>query len=422
MEYKGTTLTFLLLTVLLTTACSGVSQAEVKGATVVVSPGDSIQAKIDLAQPGDTILIQSGVYVETNYPIVINQTLTLVGESVEATIVDGADTEKGIFLVKSSGVQIRGLTIRNTVESSFVPVAGVQLFDVENVEVVDCRLEDTIVGVLLKTSNQSHIARNWINNNRIAGIYLREHSTSNIIQGNTILNNTNGIWVADLTCVGNTFYHNNFMNNVRHVMLLEEIGEWHNGYPSGGNYWSNYTGPDALNGPGQDQVGSDGIGDTPHQSGFDRYPYIHPIRFFNAGVWNNDDLWVAISSNATVGGFRFDPAAGPFLGFNLTAAAEEAGSCRVLVPLHLLWVENPAQWIVEANGTALNPLFLEDLESTFFHFAYEGRVLAIVIRGAYAVPELPSIIFLASALLLLGVAMMLIRELPQKHNSAEKRG
>jgi hypothetical protein len=39
---------------------------------------------------------------------------------------------------------------------------------------------------------------------------------------------------------------------------------WDNGYPDGGNYWSDYTGTDVYSGAGQNMPGSDGIGDTPY--------------------------------------------------------------------------------------------------------------------------------------------------------------
>src|SRR5213076_3134076 len=40
---------------------------------------------------------------------------------------------------------------------------------------------------------------------------------------------------------------------------------WDDGYPQGGNFWSNYRGADQCSGPGQDVCnGPDGIGDTPY--------------------------------------------------------------------------------------------------------------------------------------------------------------
>lgn len=50
------------------------------------------------------------------------------------------------------------------------------------------------------------------------------------------------------------------------------------GYPSGGNYWSDYSGVDEKSGPNQDLSGSDGIGDTPYvidENNTDHYPLIN---------------------------------------------------------------------------------------------------------------------------------------------------
>jgi hypothetical protein len=54
---------------------------------------------------------------------------------------------------------------------------------------------------------------------------------------------------------------------------------WDDGYPPGGNYWSDYTGVDVKSGPNQDQPSSDGIGDTPYiidEYNQDNYPLMKP--------------------------------------------------------------------------------------------------------------------------------------------------
>jgi hypothetical protein len=45
---------------------------------------------------------------------------------------------------------------------------------------------------------------------------------------------------------------------------------WDNGYLSGGNYWSDYFGMDEKAGADQNEPGSDGLGDTPHEADADR--------------------------------------------------------------------------------------------------------------------------------------------------------
>jgi len=55
------------------------------------------------------------------------------------------------------------------------------------------------------------------------------------------------------------------------------IDAWDDGYPSGGNYWSDYTGVDLFTGSGQNETSSDGIGDVPYEideNNQDHYPFM----------------------------------------------------------------------------------------------------------------------------------------------------
>ena len=63
---------------------------------------------------------------------------------------------------------------------------------------------------------------------------------------------------------GNMIYGNIFIENTYHATDYCEFesNSWDNGYPEGGNYWSDYTGYDNYSGADQDIPGSDGIGDT----------------------------------------------------------------------------------------------------------------------------------------------------------------
>jgi len=110
------------------------------------------------------------------------------------------------------------------------------------------------------------------------GIYLGYMSHATICENN-ITSNNRGISLESLYSSGKV-YHNNFEYNTQHVFLGSGAwAEWDDGYPSGGNYWSDYFGADSFNGPHQNESGSDGIGDTPYSiapDNIDRYPLIIP--------------------------------------------------------------------------------------------------------------------------------------------------
>jgi hypothetical protein len=62
--------------------------------------------------------------------------------------------------------------------------------------------------------------------------------------------------------------------------MVQQQRPWDDGYPSGGNYWSDYTGVDLYSGVNQDEPGSDRIGDTPYVFDYhqDNYPLMEPWR------------------------------------------------------------------------------------------------------------------------------------------------
>ena len=124
------------------------------------------------------------------------------------------------------------------------------------VRVLENDLSNNDIGIFMSGSTGSQVAGNRIAMNALQGILMESGSTSN------------------------TFYHNNMIANV--VQVAEEYAganTWDIGYPSGGNYWSDYLGVDEYSGVDQTNPGSDGIGDTPYvlMSGSqDDYPLMFP--------------------------------------------------------------------------------------------------------------------------------------------------
>ena len=143
-------------------------------------------------------------------------------------------------------------------------------------------------GIYIQGSNSSHniIRRNNILSNREGGIYSNSGTFNTIIENNII---NNGFLIIDnrsfyaiefFYSSNNRIYHNTFINNT--CTSWESINEWDNGYPSGGNYWSDAEFLDEFSGPGQNQPGSDGICDKPYvidEDNIDHYPLMKPYEY-----------------------------------------------------------------------------------------------------------------------------------------------
>lgn len=158
----------------------------------------------------------------------------------------------------------------------------------------NCTISDNIMtgnvgGICLFQGNQNCVVSgNYISNNVAIGIDVAstpppwppsEWSVNNTIARNSIVNNSVGLSV--FASPDNTIYHNDFINNADSVLieLLGYANKWDEGYPLGGNYWSDYLGSDLYHGPLQNETGSDEIGDVPYTIdayNIDNYPVMSP--------------------------------------------------------------------------------------------------------------------------------------------------
>jgi hypothetical protein len=105
-------------------------------------------------------------------------------------------------------------------------------------------------------------------------------SSNNIVTHNIIENSKLG-YKIDILSNSNIIDHNDLINNLQQATDLG-TNYWDNGYPSGGNYWSDYAGADNYRGENQNISGSDNIGDTPYVvlggTNTDRYPLMNPFK------------------------------------------------------------------------------------------------------------------------------------------------
>lgn len=136
------------------------------------------------------------------------------------------------------------------------------------------------------------------------GLYLYDNTNSSFV-GNTLYNDHDGFavgWNAPIW-----IYHNNFIDDAawENDSSLQLI-YWDAGYPVGGNYWSNWTTPDAKSGPTQSAPGADGIVDQPYVingTNIDQYPLAQPwtthtITFSETGL-TPGTMWSVVVNGTT---------------------------------------------------------------------------------------------------------------------------
>jgi len=217
---------------------------------------------------GHTILVDAGTHYEH---VTINKPISLIGNNPANTVIDGSRT--GIVVkIEASNVTVRGFTIQNGGKTTIIDCG---IYAKNHTETISNNvIRNNFNGIWLQGSNGSNIIGNTIRNNTWA-VHISE-SNESIIRGNTIANNSIGAWITSPSAALNTFYHNNFINNENQARDFSFDTVWNNGYPSGGNFWSDYTGADLYSGLYQNETGSDGIGDTPHIPPGDKYPLMSP--------------------------------------------------------------------------------------------------------------------------------------------------
>ncbi len=286
----------------------------------------AIQAAIDNASQGDTILVKSGTYYET---LVINKSLNLIGENQESTFIDANNTIENIIYINASYVSIENFSISNNrgypysvtepdgirIEyfSSHINITNNTISFIQYGNGISLQYSsgNTIVGNNITTcggtgifveggNGCSIIDNNIVNNgfgaslsdasgtNTIIGNYfgnstyncglqLNNDCSNNTIVGNTFAYNQYGLAIEPPS--SNTFYHNNFIQNTFQALLFGRNSDWGglvNYWDNGeeGNYWSDYHGS---------EIGQTGIGNSPYPlvanwDGttvyFDNYPLI----------------------------------------------------------------------------------------------------------------------------------------------------
>ena len=342
---------------------------------------DAINANETL--DGQTILVDAGVYNET---VLINKSISLIGENKYDTVLDAQTTSfvNSLVNITANNVTVANfnltgfsfdkidvgscsnVTIRDNIIWSLVVCIG--LNNSSNCLITGNALSGTgLEGndlISLTSSHDCVIDNNTIEGSTYDGILLIT-SNDNLIFDNLISQNQygidfyNGPQGADY---GNIVFHNNFEGNL--YQINNGGGNYFNGSFEG-NYWSDYTGKD----PDQD-----GIGDTPYAN-LDYYPLMGTFENFIASNYD-----VQTISNSTISNFYFN---GTAIDFDVSGENGTTGFCRICVPTALIG----AGYRILVNGTEVQYKLLPISNSTqsYLYFTYHQSTQEVIIT----IPEFP---------------------------------
>jgi parallel beta-helix repeat protein len=318
---------------------------------------------------GQTISVDAGKYMEH---VRLTKSLRFVGTNRESTIIDGSGMGN-VVEITVDNVTVCGFTVRNS------------------------GTNDSDSGILLNYTENCHISRNCITNNSV-GIFIRSivTKTFDVVTENDVANNSVGIYLttaynATITAntltdnkegivlfasSNNTLFHNNFSRNNEQVFNWGESGAWPNvwddGYASGGNFWSDYTGTD---------TNDDGFGDASYNVGpyiignVDHYPLMGTFGSFTIA----SQYLVQTICNSTISSFRFN---GTAISFNVSGEDGTTGFCRLTIPHTLL--SPPFNITVNNNPVVYSPIFEnETLSIIYFNYSHSTHEVVVV-------SELPS--------------------------------
>lgn len=237
-----------------------------------------IQDAINDANDGDTIFVysNSSPYYEH---IIINKSISLVGEDKNTTIIDGNGGGIVIKIMKDQ-VRIMKFTVANGSYGFWISSS--------NNTIMENNIQDNIDGIWLQTSDNDKIEKNIIHNSKYDGIVLYSCSNNNVIEGNIIqksgydgiilhssssnnivrgnIAQNNGYYgivldsahdntITENTVRNNGYYgiilnssdnnvirHNNFMTNRKHAFFMKwSIMPSHNSWDE--NYWDDWSMP-----------------------------------------------------------------------------------------------------------------------------------------------------------------------------------
>jgi parallel beta-helix repeat protein len=238
-------------------------------------------------------------------------------------------------------------------------------------------------GFYLSSVSNVTIKNTIITNSRY-GIYLNS-SSGNTLSGNNITANSCGIWLDYSS--GNRIFHNDFLNNTQQAGVSISNDTWDDGYPSGGNYWSDYR----MRYPNAAENDSSAIWNTSYvidANNIDNYPLMGMYYEFFPSFFSNRTVSVIVISNSTVSDLiysiwlstPYDGLQGgqPFIEFLTSGQNGSIVFCRVMIPRTILKGSSYTVW-VDYNQVNATELPISNSTYVYLYFTYALPKQAVII-------------------------------------------
>lgn len=336
----------------------------------------------------------------------------------EADMVLDETTNAGtVYLINCNNMTLRnleltknghGILLWNTTESYIENVTassnqyGMYSRNSHDNNVLNINFTENYYGILFKNSNNTIISKGKLAKNQW-GIHTENSAFNNITKSaitdsgadgicfvnsfnNTLIANTIANNALDFEPLpmfygvklqnseDNTIYHNNFVNNGMQAGIISANNNtWDNGYPSGGNYWSDYTEVD---------LDPDGLGDFPYEIeapyNVDEYPLMGMFHWLETPMGHD----VEIVCNSTVNKIHYYQSNTTIaLTVSNTTSNQIHGFCRVTIPQDVI----PPPYNVTVNGNPAQYIIIEENSRTTIYIGYEHSTVEIII-----IPEFQS--------------------------------
>ncbi len=292
--------------------------------TIYIRPDGSIDPAWANITTADTVTY---VFTDNNYENIIVEKDNIVIDGGGYTLQRKSGSGIGIYAESHNNITVKNVKIttfnigvaflysaNSVVSGSEITSAnaiGVAMLNSSNISIYGNNITDgDLMAIGLHEISNSSVYGNYISAYSSYGVVFESSSTNNKMYENTIKDSGKGVFLWESS--NNEFYHNNLINNTYQVYDHSwdypdrpiSVNVWDDGYPSGGNHWSDYAGVDLNGGPNQDLIGSDGIGDTPYAiyaNNMDHYPLLNPWTPVETSVQiGGNDYPVTIVSNTSI--------------------------------------------------------------------------------------------------------------------------